>query len=134
MGMAKVARSSKVARGSKPGERRGGRRKGTPNKMSRDLREMILGALNDAGGQAYLVRQALENPSAFLPLVKGCLPKQIAADITTQVEAQDRRAIIEDIVRMLGDGSSNRRQESPMPALAAPGGLQEDKRTRWGCK
>ena len=36
---AKVARSSK--RGSKPGERRGGRAKGTPNKVTADARAAI---------------------------------------------------------------------------------------------
>ena len=41
----------------------GGREKGTPNKISGALREMILGALDDAGGQAYLMRQAQENPA-----------------------------------------------------------------------
>lgn len=35
---AKLAKSSN--RGSKPGERRGGRRKGTPNKATRSLREV----------------------------------------------------------------------------------------------
>ena len=35
---------------------------------------MILGALDDAGGQAYLMRQAEENPTAFLTLIgKVCL-------------------------------------------------------------
>ena len=29
---------------------------------------MILGALDDAGGQAYLMRQAEENPGPFLTL------------------------------------------------------------------
>lgn len=30
-----------MPRGSKPGERRGGRQKGTPNKLTRDVREAI---------------------------------------------------------------------------------------------
>jgi hypothetical protein len=48
------SRSSPERRGSKPGERRGGRQVGTPNKITRDLREMIIGALEDVGGRAYL--------------------------------------------------------------------------------
>jgi hypothetical protein len=48
--------------GSKPGERRGGRQKGTPNKVTRTLREAILQALDEAGGEggavAYLRSQA----------------------------------------------------------------------------
>lgn len=49
-------------RGSKPGERRGGRQKGTPNKIPSDLKVMILGALDKAGGVEYLAAQAIENP------------------------------------------------------------------------
>jgi hypothetical protein len=58
------------------GYKTGGRRKGTPNKFTRDLREMILGALADAGGRAYLVAQAKKNPSAFLTLLGKLLPRQ----------------------------------------------------------
>jgi hypothetical protein len=38
---------------------------------------MILGALNEAGGQKYLARQAKENPSAFLTLLGKILPMQV---------------------------------------------------------
>lgn len=54
-----------------------GRPKGVPNKMTADLRAMILGALNKAGGEQYLVAQAHDNPQAFLPLVGKCLPKEV---------------------------------------------------------
>ena len=75
--MTKVVRPS---RGSKPGERRGGRKAGTPNKVTKALKDMILGALDDAGGQEYLVKQADENPTAFLTLVGKVLPLQVAGD------------------------------------------------------
>lgn len=39
-----------MARGSRPGERRGGRKPGTPNKITADVRAMIVAALNAAGG------------------------------------------------------------------------------------
>lgn len=68
--------------GSKLGERRGGRQKGTPNKFTGELREMILGALDDAGGQKYLKQQARDNPTAFLALVGRTLPKEIKADLS----------------------------------------------------
>lgn len=39
---------------------------------------MILGALDEAGGQAYLVRQAKKkNPTAFLMLVGKIIPKDL---------------------------------------------------------
>lgn len=58
----------------------GGRQKGTPNKVTKALKDMILGALDDAGGQAYLAKQARENPNAFLALAGKVLPLQIAGD------------------------------------------------------
>jgi hypothetical protein len=73
---AKVVRSSN--RGSKPGERRGGRQKGVPNKVTGALKDMILGALNEAGGMDYLVEQADANPTAFLTLVGKVLPLQVS--------------------------------------------------------
>lgn len=54
-----------------------GRKKGVPNKVTGQLKDMILGALSDAGGQAYLARCANENPTAFLALVGKVLPLQV---------------------------------------------------------
>ena len=61
-----------------------GRPKGTPNKATKALKDMILGALSDAhpeGGQAYLCQQAQENPVAFLTLVGKVLPHELKADL-----------------------------------------------------
>ena len=63
--------------GKRPGA---GRKKGIPNKLTADLKAMILGALADAGGQGYLARQAEENPTAFLSLVGKVLPMTVAND------------------------------------------------------
>ena len=38
----------------------GGRPKGSLNKINQTLKEMILGALDEAGGQAYLAKQSKE--------------------------------------------------------------------------
>lgn len=43
---------------------------------------MILGALDGVGGEAYLQRQADENPSAFLTLIGKVLPSEIKAEHT----------------------------------------------------
>jgi hypothetical protein len=55
----------------------GGSRKGKPNKVTADVKTMILGALSDAGGQDYLARQALEKPVAFLALLGRVMPLQL---------------------------------------------------------
>jgi hypothetical protein len=66
----------------KAGNRGVGRVKGVPNKVTKELKEMILGALDDVGGQAYLARQAEDNPNAFLTLVGKVLPMAIKAEST----------------------------------------------------
>jgi len=51
-----------------------GRPAGSLNKVTGELKEMILNALDGAGGVEYLQRQADENPNAFLSLVGKVLP------------------------------------------------------------
>lgn len=55
----------------------GGRIKGTPNKATAALKDMILNALDGAGGVEYLQRQANESPGAFLSLIGKVLPTTI---------------------------------------------------------
>ena len=62
-----------------------GRPKGVPNKVTSDLKEMILGALAAQGGVKYLIRQSDENPAAFLTLVGKIIPKEVDATIAGQV-------------------------------------------------
>lgn len=57
-----------------------GRPKGSVNKLSGDVKAMILAALDEKGGTAYLVKQADENPTAFLSLVGRVLPMTVAGD------------------------------------------------------
>jgi hypothetical protein len=83
--------------GSKPGERRGGRQKGTPNKVTRTLKEAILLALEEAGGGAvaYLRSQAKLSPGAFLALIGKILPLtfkgQIEGHLTCNVNYRRER-------------------------------------------
>jgi len=62
------------------GRKTGGRSKGTPNKITADLKGMILRALDGAGGVKYLQRQADESPAAFLTLVGKVLPLQVTGE------------------------------------------------------
>lgn len=54
-----------------------GRPKGSKNKVTKAVKDMILGALDDAGGQAYLLLQAQTNPNAFLSLLGKVLPSDM---------------------------------------------------------
>lgn len=58
----------------------GGRAKGTTNKLTADVKSMVLQALDKAGGVAYLLEQAKGNPNAFLTLVGKVLPLTVAGD------------------------------------------------------
>lgn len=60
--------------GPRPGS---GRPKGVPNKLSGDVKAMILKALDDAGGAEYLLDRAKDNPAAFMTLVGKVLPMQV---------------------------------------------------------
>lgn len=78
--------------GSKPGERRGGRQKGTPNKLTRDVKEAVLQAFNAVGGAKYLAKQAEENPQAFMTLLGKVLPTQtqFTGEIAMKADPVDR--------------------------------------------
>jgi hypothetical protein len=70
-----MTEARKIGASAKQAGNRGlGRKKGTPNKINAALKDMILGALSDAGGQAYLAGQAAANPNAFMALVGRVLP------------------------------------------------------------
>lgn len=58
----------------------GGRQPGTPNKVTAALKDMILQALSNAGGVAYLQAQARKNPGPFLTLVGKVLPLQMTGE------------------------------------------------------
>lgn len=79
--LAKVVKSSQSRKGgAKKGERRGGRTAGTPNKLTKDLRESIVAAANaahDDGMIGYLTQQARENPNSFMALLGKTVPKEI---------------------------------------------------------
>lgn len=63
------------------GIKTGGRTKGVPNKVNKALKDMILGALDQAGGEEYLLSQAKENPSAFMQLIGKVLPNELKAQV-----------------------------------------------------
>ena len=71
--------TEKRARGFYAGmPKKGGRTKGTPNKVTGELRQMILDALSEKGGTEYLARQADENPTAFMSLLGKVLPMTLS--------------------------------------------------------
>lgn len=72
--------ATEVGANSPKREKQGGRQKGTPNKMTREVKQMILDALEGAGGVEYLIERASDprTASAFLTLVGKVLPLQVS--------------------------------------------------------
>lgn len=87
-----------MARG---GKREGaGRPKGALDKNNKQLREMILGALEQKGGVAYLAAKAESHPQAFMSLLGRVLPLQVAGDPDNPVQTVARI----ELVAMRDDG------------------------------
>lgn len=58
-----------------------GRKKGSVNKSTREMREMYYEAFERAGGVEYLITQAEENPRAFLAMGQRLIPQAVEAKI-----------------------------------------------------
>ena len=77
-----------------------GRPKGSQNKTTVLVKTLVSEAQTRAGGVDYLVRQAEENPVAFMSLVGKLIPVQVGGD-------PDGAAIITEIRRTIVDVASN---------------------------
>lgn len=92
--------AGEFSKGCKPGP---GRPKGSANKATKELKEMILEALDNSGGAKYLEDRANDprTASAFLSLVGKVLPMTIQGP---GANGEHRFAVIERrIVRPAGD-------------------------------
>lgn len=70
------------------GNRGRGRPKGSKNFLKMEVQRMIYDALIEAGGVDYLVRQAEENPVAFLALVGKLIPTRVAGGDNATAQAR----------------------------------------------
>jgi hypothetical protein len=81
-----------------------GRKRNVSNKLTRDIREMIRAALDQAGGVKYLVAQAEKNPAAFLTLVGKIIPTQIDAAVKRDVAELTR----DELLALIADARAAR--------------------------
>lgn len=56
---------------------RAGRKKGVQNKITVDMKQAFINALNKAGGEDYLLRQARRIPRTFLPIIGKMVPVEV---------------------------------------------------------
>jgi NAD(P)-dependent dehydrogenase (short-subunit alcohol dehydrogenase family) len=101
--------TSKVLEKAKPPAAGIGRKKGVPNKLTKEVKQMIAEALNRAGGVNYLVKQADKNPKAFMSLVGRIVPLHINADhsgsiMLTRAAAEAEVREIFDPPRLVANG------------------------------
>ena len=87
-----------------------GRKPGSQNKVTVELKQMIEGALLEAGGQKYLLNLARKRPEVFVPLLARLLPKQLehSGDLNHHVDFRER---MEAARRRLEEGRRVREQE-----------------------
>lgn len=80
-----------MARG---GKREGaGRKKGSPNKTTTEVKETILEAFERLGGVEYLVEVGRDNPQTFVSLLARVLPKEVVAEVTTKTHEEMLREL-----------------------------------------
>ena len=92
----------------------GGRQAGMPNKLTADVRAMILAALARVGGEEYLVQQARDNPKAFMSLLGRLMPTQVVGKDDTPLLAELSTAEIEKrlMAKLLAAGMSMEQAEA----------------------
>lgn len=74
-----------------------GRKKGTPNKTTKLLKEAILKAAENAGDGdmvEYLTQQARTNPGPFMALLGKVLPMQLSGDPENPLQTVTRIALV----------------------------------------
>lgn len=80
---------SGALKNNQPKSNRGGKRvgagrpKGSPNKLTKSIKEAIEAAFDKVGGHEYLAKMAYEQPTAFMSLLGKAMPTQIDANVTT---------------------------------------------------
>lgn len=65
------------------GKKTGGRQKGTPNRMTTQVKKAIIEAFDEVGGVKYLVNIATTDPKTFCALLGRIIPTEINADLTS---------------------------------------------------
>ena len=78
-----------------------GRKKGSKNKITKDLKAAIMGAFSDAGGQKYLARIADDNPKVFCTLLGKILPSELTGKDGGPIQ-------FSKIERVIIDGATDR--------------------------
>ena len=81
-----MAEAPKIGRNTKQAGNRGkGRPKGSPNKLTRDMKEAIIEAFNNVGGVDYLTKVAQNDERTFCGLLGRVLPMTVDGEVGVTV-------------------------------------------------
>ena len=87
-----------AAKGTRPPAAGNGRKKGTPNKATKALKDAILNAFEKVGGEDYLVLVANDDPKTFCTLLGKVLPTTLNANVDGE--------LVVSVTRKRFDGSN----------------------------
>ena len=62
------------------GHKTGGRKAGTPNKLTASIKEAITEAFYESGGKNYLIGLAVSNPQVFCALLGKIIPTEVVGE------------------------------------------------------
>jgi hypothetical protein len=106
-----------------------GRPKGSKNKTTLALKEMLLNSLEGVGGQAYFEKLAIENSSAYCSLLGKIVPHTLASapesDGGPPVIRFERHIVFPGGHREI-EGVTSKALPAPDPALPKPSGPTDD--------
>lgn len=69
----------------------GGRIKGTPNKVTSAFKTAVLNVFNENGGEGWLSRWAMENPTEFFKIAARLIPQEITGKDGGPIEMQVKK-------------------------------------------
>ena len=67
-----------------------GRKRGTPNKLTMQVKDAIQNAFAEVGGQKYLVKVAKEDVRTFCTLLGKVLPTQLEGDLGLTLKTHEQ--------------------------------------------
>lgn len=84
---------------AKGGKRHGaGRKPGTPNKLTGDVKAAIVAAFDEAGGKDYLVKLAKEDPRTFCSLVGKVVPMAVGGDPDQPIKIEHNHTATDEFI------------------------------------
>jgi len=88
--------------------RYGGRKKGTPNKLTADVRAAIMQAFDAVGGAKWLETLARRDPKAFSVLLTKVIPNKVEAEVIVldRMTDAEQRSLAAALAALAGESDA----------------------------